>query len=1771
MAEGGAQSSMKAQIAATWDGTQLESGIERSKRSLADFGRTTQDAAQASARGLAEVGKAAAQVGDGASASVKRAAAGIVREIADLDAKLRGVTKVESALTIKTGGAEQLGPLLQQLKEYQDRMRLVTAAEQELAQVNAFEKKAAEAAQLARATEYVSWWTRALDQAEATEKRLADAELFARKAADAAQLVRASEYVRWWEQALQEADAREKQLADDQLFAKKLSDAAQLNRASEYVRWWTESLEQAEIQQRKTAQADDFLGSLKRQSDAIGKTRADLLEMEAARLGLTDKAAPFIARLREAETGFNGMGRASSLAARQLALVGPQLTDIVTQLSMGQSPLMILIQQGGQLVDVFNGSVTGALKGLGGVLLSVVTNPAVIAGAALGGLVTAYYQGAKEAEAYGRALILSGNAAGTTASQLQSTARAIGSVAGTQAQAAESLAALVGTGRVAAQSLLVVGEASVKMQRELGISAQEAAKQFAELGKDPLQASLRLTEQYRYLTASTYEQIRALEQQGRTADAARLAQETFAQSMSGRMDALNAQLGTIERAWRAITEEAKRAWSAMLNIGRPETTADALAAAQQQLAAVQGGKSRAYVAGGEQGQQQALATAQQEVNLLSRRLLIEDNIAASQAASAEAMDARISLHKEFASLSKDNLDKKERERRLEQEITGIRERGVKAGYDQAKIDTLVSAKREEYKKAAGSAGANSANRAEVEAVKETERLKLEEIKRTQMQVDALRTTSRLGEREAIQQTADLDLRALQTKRAALLQEAQIVAKKDNAEGEARALRRQAAEVDEQIDTRRLQLKLDLEVVQERLKRQSLDEVIRQQADAQDEETRAIRDASVARTEYYPTLLDQERALDDQGRLMALEVSMLGQSDTARKVAVETLRIQLRLERELEDIRLKRGNDPDAIRKATDNATKEAAQAQARVYLDEWTRTTDQIGQALTNALMAGGKSGAEYVRGLFRTMVLQPVLKAVVQPVAGPLAAALTPGFSSATGALNAASSLNSLSGLYSAITGGVTSSIASVIGGAGSLFGSSALSAFATGMQGSTLAAGLAGPTTAGATGAMGLGASFSAALPWVGGALALYSLAKAFDSGGTPHVGAAVQVDAGGNASTWSGNVTNGNYSQATADALGTLTQSVVSTANALAKAFGGTGGYTAQSRFAADGQDASYGEFLLRNRAGTLAGYVGNGVGDIRGAANTTDPVALFSSNGEEGFKQYATAVAKSLRDALMAEAPSWADTILASLGDAPALEAVQAAAQQIAALQQAFANLGAALGLTEGQVVGLSQVFGGVDAFATGVQSYVSAIYSDSEKLAFSQGNLQRAFDRLGVSVPSTAEAYRALVEQQDLNTEAGKQMYAALVQLAPAYEQVQQALDQQVQAATQAAQAIAQQRAGLEQQLLQLQGNTAALRERELAALDASNRALQQQIYALQDQQAAAQAAATAQEAEAQRLAALTEQRAGLEQQIMQMLGDTSGLRERELAALDPSLRALQQRVYMLQDEQSAAQGAAQVQQQRAGLEQTLLQLQGDTAALRARELAALDPANRALQEQIYALQDQQKAAQEAADAAQKLKDAWASVGSGIADEIERIRGLDGAGGKTFAQLQSEFAITTAQARAGDQTAASTLPTISRAMLDAAEGMARSSAELARIRGATAASLQETLKALEPLGVQVPAFASGGMHAGGWALVGEQGPELLNLQPSRIYNAGDTAQMLSSSSATAEEVRALRQELAALREDLRTANAQIARNTGRVAKVLETVAPDGDAINTRAAS
>lgn len=119
-------------------------------------------------------------------------------------------------------------------------------------------------------------------------------------------------------------------------------------------------------------------------------------------------------------TGFSEQLSKTGMSAKQTAfamrMLPAQMTDIVVGLSTGQSPFMVLMQQGGQLKDMFGG-IGPAIKGVGSYVLGLI-NPFTLAAVAVGVLGLAYYKGSQEQDEFNNSLIITGNLLGTTSGQL---------------------------------------------------------------------------------------------------------------------------------------------------------------------------------------------------------------------------------------------------------------------------------------------------------------------------------------------------------------------------------------------------------------------------------------------------------------------------------------------------------------------------------------------------------------------------------------------------------------------------------------------------------------------------------------------------------------------------------------------------------------------------------------------------------------------------------------------------------------------------------------------------------------------------------------------------------------------------------------------------------------------------------------------------------------------------------------------------------------------------------------------------------------------------------------------------------------------------------------------------------------------------------------------------------------------------------------------------------------------------------------------------------
>ncbi|EOW4545926.1 phage tail length tape measure family protein [Raoultella planticola] len=305
---------------------------------------------------------------------------------------------------------------------------------------------------------------------------------------------------------------------------------------------------------------------------------------------LNSKLAESRDALEKTQSKLGKTGMSAKQTAWAMSMIPAQMTDIVVGLSTGQSPFMVLMQQGGQLKDMFGG-IGPAIKGVGGYVTGLI-NPFTLAAAAVGVLGLAYYKGSQEQDEFYKSLTLTGNLVGKTSGQLADMAARVSVAANsTTGAAASTLNQLVSSGKVAGDSLERVTTAIVKTSEATGIATDKLVSDFNDIAADPVAAITKLNDQYHFLTLATYNQIKALQDEGNQQEAARVANESYSSSLIQRSNDIKENLGLLEKAWDGVWGSAKKAWDAMFDVGREQTLADKLATLNENIAEAQKGQA----------------------------------------------------------------------------------------------------------------------------------------------------------------------------------------------------------------------------------------------------------------------------------------------------------------------------------------------------------------------------------------------------------------------------------------------------------------------------------------------------------------------------------------------------------------------------------------------------------------------------------------------------------------------------------------------------------------------------------------------------------------------------------------------------------------------------------------------------------------------------------------------------------------------------------------------------------------------------------------------------------------------------------------------------------------------------------------------------------------------------------------------------------------------------------------------------------------------------
>lgn len=463
-------------------------------------------------------------------------------------------------------------------------------------------------------------------------------------------------------------------------------------------------------------------------------------------------------------------------------------------------------------------------------------------------------------------------------------------------------------------------------------------------------------------------------------------------------------------------------------------------------------------------------------------------------------------------------------------------------------------------------------------------------------------------------------------------------------------------------------------------------------------------------------------LQDQIARIELEAQMLGRTAEARQIAVAQLDAEIERRKELEALAKNLDLD-ESVReeeriRINERYAKKVALAQRKAYVSEWDKTSQLIGDTLADYIMAGGTDAATYLKRLFSTLVLQPIVQYGVNGVLGALGMGGGTGSGSAGGmnnALNMASLLNNAKSFYSVATQWMSGTMSGA-NAAGTLYANAA----GTGIDG-LLASNAAYGTSSGGVGGL---SSMSSAWPLavVAGMIAsnklfkqgysadnfsdqqktwdfsTYALTKVTSKifgekwanilsgaplgnfiwskvfgGGTPHMGAGAVYDDGtviGDKSTVNVNQAK-NWSSGTQNLVSGVAQQLGGMLDGLSTILGGTAGWRVETGFSGDGDDKSRG--LL-----SIADADGNSIASWGGKSGR------YSKNLETAWGQYLAEVSSSALAAMKVAAPDWGDTIIDSataqinsLAGNERWDAMTQLVQQIAAVKAQLLSLGDAI--------------------------------------------------------------------------------------------------------------------------------------------------------------------------------------------------------------------------------------------------------------------------------------------------------------------------------------------------------------------------------------------------------------------------------------------------------------------------------------------------------------
>lgn len=1188
--------------------------------------------------------------------------------------------------------------------------------------------------------------------------------------------------------------------------------------------------------------------------------------------------------------------------------LGPQITDIFVGLATGQSPLTVMLQQGGQLRDQFAlagvaaddmgakmrtaakdmvVSVAAVARAFGDLLIGAfidagkgvvnfvsqialvdkVTEGAkrrlaamgdegfayigklekfagvIAAGigitlaatiAAVVALGVALKQVTTEQNELAKSLNLTGAALGMSSKEVVAFAQGLDSVK--TSAAIEFINELSKAGVRTSKDIAGLTEVAIDLEKYGGVALKETAKAYDDLQKKPFEALMKVAEGTGQVSQETIDMALQMKLAGDEVGLLNLAQKEFVRANKAAVEAIKSEINPMTALWITVKDGITFAWEGLKNFARTGvvlegvvkvlntiltgvlaiTTATRFAgktlggylaimgqvadgvnpfsgvSASDALKNIQGIFSEYKADVKNLGAETSAAYDQIWNGVKTTTGLTDKAREANSSYATDTLKGMSDLEKSYNSIEKAELKKITRQQAINKALEDYKqknkqasdyqlkliEQGAGLAWDKANKEKSKKDPKENY----FAALMRDATNATIKADGAVQDLTKSEIKLREVQADPRFKALSKDEQDRITRIYET---AAATERVTAAEDL-----KNKLLGKAVGLGKEYYDTLEIIENyHKRGIYSDAEVKQ-------LTDALYKATPAYKENVKAVEELNNKLFKFREESLAIRQQLDEENRGLDLRVALLGRTEKEQVVIsreyerqAKLAKVSFDLEKRKRDIEkewagnavkiweLELAAEQDAAdqRKAINRGV---AVAYAEDIQKEFDRISGGITDSIVTALFEGGKAGSKKMRDFIMAELREPVT-IVVQAVVNTLLGSVIGGLTGGSGA--------------GGIAGGLLGNAAMSAGGSalGSAIGLGNAGSLLSGFSGTTIGAGMVGPSVAAPTLMSGLG-NMASAIPGWGWAIAgIAALAGLMSKKATPHAGAGSTFSAASGLQNINLGAANNmgfmaNYAKETQGLTDQIAKTLVGALDSTAKSFGTTAGYAVSAAFADDtSKDGAWGQLIIKKL----------GVGDIvnwglEAAVGKWAPKEF--ADGAEGQQQYMNAIAKSARDALKSAIGDvrWAQNMLDALGDSPTIEQLSTTVDQINQAQTAIGELGKNIkgfaNLTNEAVTTLMDASGGAQLFFANMQAFYENFFSESEKIANQSRDMAADLAAVGLVMPKTREEFRAMVEQQLALGEAGAKGAAALLKYSTIFagiadantQAAQDALDQQ---------------------------------------------------------------------------------------------------------------------------------------------------------------------------------------------------------------------------------------------------------------------------------------------------------------------------------------------------------------------------------------------------------